>query len=311
MGTDRSSELDRDAATDLFTEHRQLLFSIAYNLLGTVADTEDVLQETWLAWASATRDDVVNPRAYLIQIAVNQALSRLRRARRDRLSYVGPWLPEPLLTEPDVADTAVRADSLSLALLVVLETLSPLERAVFVLREAFGYHHTEIASILGRSPAAVRQVAHRARERVRARRPRYRSDRGAQRVATERFVAAAVGGDVQELVRVLAPDVTLCSDGGGKRRAALRVVRGREKVARLLAAVRYNYPPRPQIRYLDVNGAPAAVVFAGPTPYAVLVVELAGDDGAGLVRAIYGVVNPDKLTRVAAAAPAGHRAFDA
>ncbi len=289
-----------DATTTSFAEHRELLFSVVYNLLGTVTDTEDVLQDTWLAWAASGREEVANPRAYLLRIAVNQALSRLRRVRRSREAYVGPWLPEPLITGADAADSAERAEAVSLAMLVVLETLTPLERTVFVLHEAFGYDHPEIAAILGRSPAAVRQLAHRAREHVQARRPRYQPDPGARRAATERFLAAAIGGDLHALLDVLAPDVTLWTDAGGKRRAARRVIQGRDKVARLLlAAVTKDLLAVLAIRYAEVNGGPAALLFAGGELFGILVVD--PSEQGDRVRAIYGVVNPDKLTWLAGA----------
>lgn len=289
-----------DATTTSFAEHRELLFSVVYNLLGTVTDTEDVLQDTWLAWAASGREEVANPRAYLLRIAVNQALSRLRRVRRSREAYVGPWLPEPLITGADAADSAERAEAVSLAMLVVLETLTPLERTVFVLHEAFGYDHPEIAAILGRSPAAVRQLAHRAREHVQARRPRYQPDPGARRAATERFLAAAIGGDLHALLDVLAPDVTLWTDAGGKRRAARRVIQGRDKVARLLlAAVTKDLLADLTIRYAEVNGGPAALLFAGGELFGILVVD--PSEQGDRVRAIYGVVDPDKLTWLAGA----------
>ncbi len=289
-----------DATTTSFAEHRELLFSVVYNLLGTVTDTEDVLQDTWLAWAASGREEVANPRAYLLRIAVNQALSRLRRVRRSREAYVGPWLPEPLITGADAADSAERAEAVSLAMLVVLETLTPLERTVFVLHEAFGYDHPEIAAILGRSPAAVRQLAHRAREHVQARRPRYQPDPGARRAATERFLAAAIGGDLHALLDVLAPDVTLWTDAGGKRRAARRVIQGRDKVARLLlAAVTKDLLAVLAIRYAEVNGGPAALLFAGGELFGILVVD--PSEQGDRVRAIYGVVDPDKLTWLAGA----------
>ncbi|MER6576728.1 sigma-70 family RNA polymerase sigma factor [Nonomuraea sp. NPDC001023] len=180
--------------TDVFGGHRELLFSIVYNMLGSVSDTEDVLQDTWLAWSSRNPDEIGNPRAYLVRIAVNQALAHQSALRRRRETYVGPWLPEPLVTAADGpadgAEDVVRGESVSLALLVVLETLTPLERAVFVLHEVFAFQHTEIAGMLGRSAAAVRQLAHRAREHVQARRPRYRVDAHVQQEVTERFVAA-------------------------------------------------------------------------------------------------------------------------
>ena len=288
-----------DAATASFAEHRELLFSVVYNVLGTVTDTEDVLQDTWLAWAANGREEVANPRAYLLRIAVNQALSKLRRERRSREDYVGPWLPEPLVTGADAADGTERAEAVSLAMLVVLETLTPLERTVFVLHEAFGYDHPEIAAILERSPAAVRQLAHRAREHVQARRPRFQPDPGARRAATERFLAAAIGGDLPALLEVLAPEVTFWIDTGGKVRAARRVIQGRDKVARLIVAGATNYRPADlTIRHADVNGGPAALLFAGDALFAVVAVDLSEEGDR--VRGIYTVVNPDKLRALAA-----------
>ncbi|GAA4628802.1 RNA polymerase sigma-70 factor [Actinoallomurus vinaceus] len=282
-----------DTATTEFARHREMLFAIVYNLLGTVADTEDVLQETWLSWTSARGEHINDVRAYLARIAVNAALSRLRRARHE--AYVGPWLPEPVVT--DAADDVVRADTVSLGLLVVLETLSPLERAVFVLRESFGYEHAEIAEMLGRSPAAVRQLAHRAREHVHARRPRFSPAPAVRRKVTERFLAAAAGGDLTALMEVLAPDVTLWTDGGGTRRAAHRPILGRDKVGRLLASVAPDFPAELDIRHLDLNGEPGVAIVDGDRLFAVVVIELSPEDGR--IRAIYGLVNPAKLTGVA------------
>jgi RNA polymerase sigma factor (sigma-70 family) len=252
-----------------------------------------VLQETWLSWTSARGEHIGDVRAYLARIAVNAALSRLRRARHE--AYVGPWLPEPVVT--DAADDVVRADTVSLGLLVVLETLSPLERAVFVLRESFGYEHTEIAEMLGRSPAAVRQLAHRAREHVHARRPRYSPEPAVRRKVTERFLAAAAGGDLTALMEVLAPDVTLWTDGGGAHRAAHRPILGRDKVGRLLAAVASEYPTDLDVRHLTLNGEPGVALVDGDRLFAVGVIELSPEDG--LVRNIYGLINPAKLTSVA------------
>ena len=308
------AELPGDAATQEFVGHRELLFSVVYSMLGGVADTEDVLQETWLAWSRRSRrphsDDIENPRAYLVRIAVNQALARQASISRRRETYIGPWLPEPLITfTPDAGDTAraadagdaaepaLRAESVSMALLVVLETLTPLERAVFVLHEVFGYAHTEISEILGRNPSAVRQLAHRAREHVQARRPRYQADPHLQQRVTERFIAAALGGDLAALMRLLAPDVTMWTDGGGKVRSALRPVTGREKVARVLTGYAADHrPPALDIRYRHVNGDPSAVVFSGDSPYAVMVIDLNPSNDA--VTDIFLVTNPDKLSRV-------------
>jgi RNA polymerase sigma-70 factor (TIGR02957 family) len=285
-----------DGATQAFVDHRELLFSIVYNMLGSVADTEDVLQETWLSWASRNPAQIDNHRAYLVRIAVNQALARQTVLRRRHETYIGPWLPEPLVTSDDAADEAMRSESVSMALLVVLETLTPLERTVFVLHEVFGYAHTEIADMLGRSPSAVRQLAHRAREHVHARRPRYQVDPRMQQQVTERFVAAAFGGDLDALLEMLAPEVTLWTDGGGKAAAAPRPLHGRDKVARLLVASTARPLEGLDIRYRRINGDPSAVVFVENSPFAVLVVDLTPDGNQ--VRGIYTITNPDKLSRI-------------
>jgi RNA polymerase sigma factor (sigma-70 family) len=304
-------QLSTDDATRVFADHRELLFSVVYNLLASVADTEDVLQDTWLAWEARSRsvdaDEILNPRAYLVRIAVNAALARQTAINRRRETYVGPWLPEPLVDALDLPDAgqvadaagpALRAESVSMALLVVLETLTPLERAVFVLHEVFDYAHPEIADILGRSPSAVRQLAHRAREHVHARRPRYQTDPRVQQQVTERFLAAALGGDLNALLEILAPDVTLWSDGGGRPRSgALRPVHGRDKVARTIAAVTANRVPRNlEVRYRSVNGDPSALLFSDDAPYAVMVLELNPDGDQ--VSGIYAVINPEKLTHI-------------
>jgi RNA polymerase sigma factor (sigma-70 family) len=290
-----TEQSEADAATSVFVGHRELLFSVVYNLLGSVADTEDVLQETWVSWSrrQAQPSPVENPRAYLVRIAVNEALARQASITRRRESYVGPWLPEPLLTEwPESGeDPAVRSESVSMALLVVLETLTPLERAVFVLNEVFGYAHTEIAEILERSPSAVRQLAHRARSHVHARRPRYQADPQVQRQVTERFVSAAFGGDIAALMEILAPDVTMWTDSGSK---GLRPIQGRSNVARLIANLTAKLPSDLAVRYRTVNGDPSAVIFSDDSPYAVMVLDLDPEDDR--VRGIYGVTNPDKLS---------------
>jgi len=220
-----------------FAAHRRLLFTVAYEMTGSAADAEDVVQEAWLRWSAAARDDVLDPRAYLVRVTTRLALDRLRALRSRRETYVGSWLPDPLLTTPDAALQVERAEDVSMALLVVLETLSPLERAVFVLREVFDLPYEEIAAALDRSAAAVRQTAHRAREHVRARRPRFTAPDDAQRAAVERFMVACATGDTQALVASLAPDVVVVSDGGGKARAALRPVEGADKVARMLVGL--------------------------------------------------------------------------
>ncbi|MFI7424338.1 RNA polymerase sigma factor SigJ [Nonomuraea sp. NPDC049684] len=292
-----------DAATEQFLGYRELLFSVVYNMLGSVADTEDVLQEVWLAWSARHRrpeaGPVENVRAYLVRIAVNQALARRADLSRRQETYVGPWLPEPLVTAPDNAgDAAGGGESLSMAVLVVLETLSPLERAVFVLHEVFGFSHPETAGILGRSPAAVRQLAARARRHVHARRPRHRTEPGVHAEVTERFAAAALGGDLRALLEVLAPEVTLWTDGGGKGPAtSLHPVHGRDRVAALFMSVAATLTPGAvDLRYRRVAGDPCALVFSGAGPLAVVVVDLTPEGDR--IAAVYSVTNPDKLTGV-------------
>jgi RNA polymerase sigma-70 factor (ECF subfamily) len=281
-----------------FDGHRRLLFTVAYQMLGSVADAEDAVQDAWLRWAAADREDVADPRAYLVRIVTRLALDRLSSARTRRETYVGPWLPEPLLTgseprPPDPADEAELGEQVSLALLVVLETLSPAERAVFVLREVFGMPSAEVAAVLGRSEAAVRQLAHRAREHVAARRPRFDTDRAAQREVTERFLAAAVGGDVAALLGVLAPGAVLVTDGGGRARAALRPIVGAEKVARFLAAVGPEGAAVPGLwmEVTEVNGEPGIVAWTADGPLMATTLVVAD----GRVDQVLVFRNPDKL----------------
>jgi RNA polymerase sigma-70 factor (TIGR02957 family) len=289
------------AALAAFDRHRRLLFSMAYQMLGSVADAEDVVQDTWLRWSAADRAEVIDERAYLVQITTRLALDRLGSARARRERYVGPWLPEPLLTAPvasgaaapDPAEAAEIGEEVSLALLVVLETLSPVERAVFVLREVFGLPTAEVAGILGRSEVAVRQLGHRAKEHVQARRPRFDTDRRAQREVTQRFLAAAISGDVESLLAALSPGVVLISDGGGKVSAARRPIVGADKVARFLAAVGPQGADLPGLRVemAEVNGAPAVVAWTDDGPYMALQLVLTD----GLVEQVLYVANPDKL----------------
>jgi len=282
---------------EAFEANRELLFAVAYRMLGTVADAEDAVQDAWLRWSAAPRRRVTHPRAYLVRTITHIALNRLQSARARREAYVGPWLPEPLLTvTPDAADRAELAESVSLAMLVVLESLTPEERAVFVLHEVFGFPHAEIAAAIGRTDTSVRQLMHRAREHVQARRPRFDVDAGQQREVTERFLAAAAGGDIDQLMTVLAPDVILIADGGGKARAPLRPITGAAKVARLMTAV----ARRPYmgveisdmtIEIAEINGGPGIVATAGGKPIAVVTAIVAG----GRISAIHIVASPDKL----------------
>ncbi|WP_069114683.1 RNA polymerase sigma-70 factor [Jiangella alba] len=276
-----------DPATETFVAYRNLLFTVAYELLGSAADAEDVLQEVWLRWAGVDLDAVRDRRAYLIRTTTRQALVRLRTVRRRRESYVGPWLPEPLLTTPDVAEDVELAESVSMAMLLVLETLTPTERAVFVLRDVFAVEYDEIAQAVGKTPAAVRQIAHRARGHVAARRPRGSAPADQARAALDAFRRAVETGDLQGLVDVLAPDVVLLTDGGGVARAALEPVTGAATVAAVLGRIAAT----PQLAL--VNGHPALVLRDDGAIDTVLAVRLDG----GLVTGLYAVRNPEKLAR--------------
>lgn len=287
------------AATALYAQHRDVLFTVVYDMLGSVTDTEDALQETWLRWSATRLDDIGNPRGYLVRIAVNEALRRLRTLRDSRESYVGPWLPEPVCTTGDAADRLVRAETVSLAVLALLERLSPLERAVFVLHEVFGYEHKDVAAILGRTPAAVRQLSHRARQHIGRERPRFQPEPGVWRAATERFMSAAVGGDVTRLMEVLAPQVTLWSDGGGRIRTTRRVVHGRDRLLRLLWAAPGYLPAGLRAHLVEVNGGPAVAAYLGGDLHGIVVVDPAPDGRT--VHGVYSILNPDKLAAVAAA----------
>ncbi|HEY4020507.1 MAG TPA: RNA polymerase sigma-70 factor [Pseudonocardiaceae bacterium] len=275
---------------DPFLAHRGLLFTVAYEMLGSAADAEDVLQESWLRWADVDRTQVRDQRAYLVRVVTRQALNRLRTLSRSREEYVGEWLPEPLLTSPDVADDVELAESVSIAMLTVLETLPPAERAVFVLREVFELPYGEIAEAIGKSAAAVRQIARRAREHVADRRPRVRVSRSEQQAVLERFLAALRTGRLQELMEVMAPGVVLIADGGGLAAAAHAPVHGAELVARVLArASRFSVVSST----LWLNGAIGGLVEVAGEPGAVsLVVE------DGRITRIYLVRNPRKLTRL-------------
>src|SRR5687767_8548064 len=249
---------------DPFLAHRSLLFTVAYEMLGSAADADDVVQETWLRWAKVDRADVRDERAYLVRIVTRQALNRLRTVARRREQYVGEWLPEPLLTSPDVAEDVEFAESVSIAMLTVLETLTPAERAVFVLREVFDLPYADIAAAVDRTPAAVRQIAHRAREHVAARRPRIQVDRAEQQQVVDRFLAALRTGDLQALLDVLAPDVVLVADGGGEVAAFRRPVVGSDRVATLLAQFRTAVPDA-VLAPMWLNGAAGARVEFGGT----------------------------------------------
>jgi len=279
---------------DPFVAHRSLLFTVAYEMLGSAADAEDVVQESWLRWAdlsAAARGNVRDARAYLVRIATRQALNRLRSLARRREEYVGEWLPEPLMTGPDVAADLEFAESLSIAVLTVLETLGPAERAVFVLREVFETPYDEIAAAVGKSPAAVRQIAHRARDHVAARRPRIPVSKTEQQEVVDRFIAAIRHGDLQGLLDVLAPDVVAIADGGGLVAATRRPVRGAERVAGLWVG---RGGADFAVRGLWLNGSPGVRIDVGGALYAA--VSLSVENGR--ITGIYAIANPHKLARL-------------
>ncbi|SCL44518.1 RNA polymerase sigma-70 factor, ECF subfamily [Micromonospora citrea] len=288
-----------DRATEAFVAHRNLLFTVAYEMLGSAADAEDVLQETWLRWIKVDAEHVRDQRAYLIRITTRQALNRLRAVQRRKEAYVGPWLPEPLLTAPDVVEDVALAESVSMALMIVLETLSPTERVVFVLREAFGVSYDEIAAAVDKSPAAVHQIAHRARRHVDARRPRRAVSPSETRAALGAFQRAVEGRDLQGLLDVLAPDVVLVGDGGGVKQAALRPILGAENVARMflggLGKVRGTFTGEPTV----VNGNPALLVRLDGEVDGVMAIRV---EDAGIT-GLYYVRNPEKLARVGSETP--------
>ncbi|WP_406049405.1 RNA polymerase sigma-70 factor [Kribbella sp. NBC_00889] len=283
-----------DPATEAFVAHRNLLFTVAYELLGSAADAEDVLQETWLRWVGVDLDTVRDQRAYLVRIASRQALGRLRTLGRRKESYVGPWLPEPLLTAPDVAEDVELADNVSMAMLLVLETLKPTERAVFVLREVFALEYDEIAEAVDKTPAAVRQIAHRARAHVAERRPRGSVSPAESRGALEAFRWAVETGDLQRLLDMLAPDVVLVGDGGGVKQALLRPIVGADRVARLLAAGLPNVVGEFTVEPIQVNGSPALLLRQDGEIEQIVAVRL--DDG--LITGLYVVRNPEKLSHL-------------
>jgi RNA polymerase sigma-70 factor (TIGR02957 family) len=288
-----------DPATETFVAYRDLLFTVAYEMLGSAADAEDVLQETWLRWVKVDVGQVRDQRAYLVRITTRQSLDRLRTMRRRREAYIGSWLPEPLLTAPDVAEDVELAESVSMALMLVLETLSPIERVVFVLREAFDASYDEIAAAVDKSPGAVRQIAHRARQHVDARRPREVASPSETRAALEAFQRAVETRDLQGLIDVLAPEVVLVGDGGGVKRAVLRPIVGAEKVVRYFLGGFGKPEGTLTADAAMVNGNPALVVRLDGEIDGVLAIRVEDARITGL----YYVRNPEKLTRVESETP--------
>ena len=290
----KRSDQTMDRATEAFVAHRNLLFTVVYEMLGSAADAEDVLQETWLRWVGVELEEVRDERAYLVRIATRQALSRLRTLGRRRETYVGSWLPEPLLTAPDVADDVELAESVSVAMLLVMESLKPTERAVFVLREVFDFEYDEIAEAVGKNPATVRQIAHRAKAHVAARRPRGNVSADATRRALAAFQRAIETGDLQGLLDLLAPDVVLVGDGGGLRQTVLRPIVGAEKVARLLSVGLPHLQGEASVEPVQINGWPGLIIRLAGAIDNVVAVRI--DDG--LVTGLYLIRNPEKLSRV-------------
>lgn len=290
-----------DTATDVFEEHRPVLMGVAYRMLGRVADAEDVVQEAWLRWSGADRSEVREPRGYLVRITTRLAIDRLRQAQSRSEAYVGPWLPEPYVTDfgdtvPDTAERAVLADSVSLAVLVVLESLSPLERAVFVLREAFGYPYADIAAVLDRGEPAVRQLAGRARKHVDERRPRYEVDPAERRDLTQRFLAAAAEGDLEGLMSLLAPDARLVGDSGGLSQAPRRVLDSADKVGRFVIGVAKKGVLDLSFRFLEINGGFAVLTLSAGKPDSVFQLDVVD----GRIQCVYIMRNPEKLVSLSA-----------
>ncbi|MCX4866581.1 RNA polymerase sigma-70 factor [Streptomyces sp. NBC_00257] len=288
-----------DPATEAFVAHRNLLFTVAYEMLGSAADAEDVLQETWLRWVEVDLEKVQDQRAYLVRITTRQSLNRLRTLSRRKEAYVGPWLPEPVLTAPDVAEDVELAESVSMALMLVLETLSPTERAVFVLREVFAVDYDEIAAAVEKTPTAVRQIAHRARRHVDARRPRAAVSASVSRAAVDSFRRALETGDLQGLLDVLAPDVVLLGDGGGIKQAARRPIVGADKVARYLVGGTNKNTATITISPTLANGSPAFLLRLDGVVDGVVAFRIEDAHITGL----YYVRNPEKLTRVDSETP--------
>ncbi|WP_228001949.1 RNA polymerase sigma-70 factor [Nocardia australiensis] len=284
--------VDDTSEQDPFLEHRRLLFATAYRMLGTVTDAEDILQDTWLKWNEIDRSAVRHPKSYLVRTVTNLSLNRLTSAKATRETYIGPWLPEPILTTPNVAEDAELADTVSTAMLVVLETLSPMERAVFLLREVFGYTHAEIADTLDKPEATVRQIAHRARTHVQARRPRFDTDQAERDHVTEQFMAACAGGDLNALMDLLAPDVTSWSDGGGVVTAARRPLYGPDHVARwVLGVLAKPFVAGFELEPAVINGELGVLALLGGAPVAAFTYDLVD----GRIRNLRFQVNPNKL----------------
>lgn len=283
-----------DAHAELFDEHRALLFTVAYEILGSAVDAEDIVQDSYLRWRAVDLDQISHPKAYLVRIATRQSLNGIRAAHRRREDYVGPWLPEPILTAPDVADDVVLTESVSLAMLVILEALAPTERAVFVLREVFGFDYREIAAAVDKSPAAVRQIAHRAREHVQARRPTLDPQRSASAQLLQQLLEFLSTGNLQGLMHLLAPEVVLITDGGGLRAAALRPIVSADKVARFLLGIAAKTGGEMELRSASINNGPGALYYVDGELDSVGAIDTID----GKISTVYLMRNPSKLTDI-------------
>ncbi len=282
--------------TEIFDRHQPLLFSISYRMLGSVMEAEDIVQESFLRWERVDGSEVRSPRAYLSAVATRLCMDQLSSARMRREQYVGPWLPEPLPTEagPDIAEATVLRESISMAFLVLLESLSPLERAVFLLREVFDYDYHEVSRIVGKSEPNCRQIARRARGAVSARRPRFEPSPAKEEQLVERFVEACRSGDLDGLLGLLSEDVTLYSDGGGKTRAALKPIHGPEKISRFLLGILAKAPPGFTVQTARINGGFGVVGYVNSQPTSVVTLDAANDE----IQNVRIVVNPEKLRAV-------------
>lgn len=280
-----------------FDQYRSLLFSIAYRMLGSVADAEDMLQETFIRWQQSSEEDIRSPRSFLVTIISRLCINHLQSARAQREEYVGQWLPEPIVTDPgsDPFGIIKIDESLSMAFLVLLERLTPVERAVFLLREVFEYEYYEIASILGQNETNCRQVLRRARQHISAMRPRFEAHEQKRKDLLEQFLAATGTGEMNGLVDLLAEDVVLHSDGGGKGIAVPNEVRGAEKVSRGIIGSLKRFVPETLVRRLaHINGKPGLINYLDGKPHSVLTIDVAGNR----IQAIYIVTNPEKLSHL-------------
>ena len=285
----------QDPSLEAFGRYRPLLFSIAYRMLGGVMEAEDVVQEAYLRWRRASTEEVRSPKAYLSTVVTRLSIDRLRREKVRREEYVGPWLPEPLVSGDEEAETVGLEGALSMAFLVLLESLGPIERAVFLLGDVFGYEYAEIAAFVGKTEANCRQICVRARRSIAARRPRFESSPEEEERLMRTFLRACTEGDMEGLVSMLSEDATLYSDGGGKTRAALNPIRGAEKIARFFAGILAKAPPGFIVRHSTINGRPGLIgYFADGRPHSVTTFDVA----QGNIRAIRLVVNPEKLRAV-------------